>query len=314
MVKNNKRWLKISVECDPVLVAAITDFMVGVLEAGVEVSVEDTFDSRIVNGYVDNHQEEDSSDQLGQLEVHLKLLTEIFGVAEPVISTEVVGESDWAESWKQHFHPFAIIPGLIIGPSWEPYNVNQDEQLIVMDPGMAFGTGHHPTTMMAARLIRRVLEEDSDMSVCDVGTGTGILAMAAALIGATKVVGIDNDPEAVRAAIHNVKMNDLSERISISGQQLSDVKGSFSVVVANIIHDVLLELADDFARLTRDSGYLIVSGILSGEQSTSMIDCFSERGFSCTAKEQEKEWAALLFVHNSGQIRDSDGKDSAITN
>lgn len=300
MVKNKKRWLKISVESDPILVAAITDFMVGALEAGVEVSVEDTYDSRIVNGYLDCYgPEQDSSDQLNQLQVHLKLLTEIFGVTEPVISTEVIGERNWAENWKQHFHPFAIIPGLIIAPSWEPYTVDQDERLIIMDPGMAFGTGHHPTTMMAARLIHRVLRENREISVCDVGTGTGILAMAAALFGSREVEGIDNDPEAVQAATDNVKMNNLAERISISGQQLSDIKRHFSLVVANIIHDVLLELADDLTMLTKDSGYLIVSGILCGEQTTSMIDCFGERGFTCIGQEQEKEWSALLFIRKN---------------
>ncbi len=301
MVKKKKRWLKISVECDPVLVAAVTDFMVGILEAGIEVSVEDTVDSRIVNGYFDcTDSGGDSPHQLDQLKVHLELLTEVFGVAEPVISTELIGERHWAENWKQHFHPFAIIPGLIIAPSWEPYTINHDEQLIVMDPGMAFGTGHHPTTVMAARLIRRVLEENNGMSACDVGTGTGVLAMAAALFGANEVVGIDNDPEAVQAATNNVKINNLTERISISGQQLSDIKSPFSLVVANIIHDVLQELADDLTRLTRDSGYLIVSGILCGEQTTSMIDCFGMRGFACIAREQEKEWSTLLFGRRSG--------------
>ncbi len=296
----DKKWLKISIECDPSLVGALEDYLVGILDAGVEVSVEDAIGSRVVNGYLSCHGPEiEFSEQLGKLDTHLKLLADLFLVDKPSLTKEMIDNQDWAENWKKHFHPFAIIPGLIIGPSWEPYQPRDGELLITMDPGMAFGTGHHPTTTLSVRLIQQVMKKNQESTVLDVGTGTGILAMAAALWGAKKVVGVDNDPEAVEAAWKNIQANRLDKVVGVSDADLATLAHPFSLVVANIIHDVLLELADDFVHLTEKNGHLILSGILVGEQTENIIDCFEKRGFSLVVHEQLKEWSGLLFARLS---------------
>lgn len=295
----NERWLKISVQCDPQLVDSVVDFMVGVMDAGVEVGVENRPLTRMINGFcLDYDRTQDQNGKMKMLENHLKLLAEIFDVAVPTSTVEIVDDLDWANNWKKHFHPFALVPSLIIAPTWENVELEAGEQLIVMDPGMAFGTGQHPTTALSAQFIQQCVLGQEDLTVLDVGTGTGVLGMAAALFGAERVLGIDNDPEAVKVAQKNIGINELGEKMRVSDVPLSHINQSFSLVVANIIHDVLFEMADDLYRLTIDSGNLILSGILKGDQTISMIDCFTKRGLTLVASDEKEEWAGLLFAKN----------------
>ena len=148
------------------------------------------------------------------------------------------------------------------------------------------------------RCIKEVLESsDADQRLLDVGTGTGILGIAAALFGAAEVLGIDNDPDAVSAAKENVVRNRLQQSMQVSLTPLSRLEGSYDVVVANIIHDVLVEMSADLIRLTAAGGVLILSGILVGEQVESVVTLFTEAGFSLEKEEASGEWAALMFVH-----------------
>jgi len=295
----SKKWLKISVTCDPQMVSAVTDFMVGIMEAGVEVGVEDKLLTRVVNGYLQHHSHPDEMNQtVDQLKSHLTLLADIFTVDVPEITIETVEDQDWSSNWKKHFHPFAIVPSLIIAPTWEKYQPGEGEQLIEMDPGMAFGTGHHPTTTISVRLIQEVILGGEGVTVLDVGTGTGVLGMAALLFGATSVLGIDNDPEAVTVAKKNVSANNLDTKMELSISSLSEIKQTFSLVVANIIHDVLFEMADELSRVTDYSGHLILSGILHGKQTESMIKTFENRGMTLIRCERKKEWSGMLFKKN----------------
>jgi ribosomal protein L11 methyltransferase len=177
----------------------------------------------------------------------------------------------------------------VIAPSWEEYAAQSGEKVIVMDPGMAFGTGHHATTSMAAALVLETVAA----TVLDVGCGTGILAMTAALSGAGRVLAIDNDPLAVTAARENVARNGLSDKIEVSGDAVSSVSGSFQVVIANIVHDTLVDLAFDLVRPTVLGGYLILSGILAGEQEESITRHFAALGCALNDQRRRDEWVAL---------------------
>ena len=147
------------------------------------------------------------------------------------------------------------------------------------------------------KCIKEVLESsDTDQRLLDVGTGTGILGIAAALFGAVEVLGIDNDPEAVSAAKENVARNRLQKSMQVSLAPLSTLEVSYDVVVANIIHDVLVELSADLIRLTTSGGVLILSGILIGEQVESVVSLFTEAGISLKKEQVSGEWAALMFV------------------
>ena len=270
-------WLTATIILNPILEEAVVDFLVGVMAGAVEQTVNDKNQDLTLNVYFE---EKDQSKQLranlqAKVEQQLSELADIFRVEIPEISWDLIEDQDWSSNWKVHFKPFTITRGLTIVPTWEEYQPEENEQVIIMDPGMAFGTGHHATTSMSLDLLRKVVTSSGgDISVLDVGCGTGILGMGAALFGADKALGIDNDPEAVRVAIENVALNEGAASMEVTQTPLQDLKESFGCIVANIIHDVLLTMKDDFYRLLPQNGDLILSGILHGEQEQNIIKQF----------------------------------------
>jgi ribosomal protein L11 methyltransferase len=292
-----KRWLKITIETDPVMVEPIGDFLVGVLEAGVETGAVDEPNFGTLTCYLQkaNPDPQEVKEIVTRISSYLAELAKVFAAPVPTLTASFFEEEDWSSTWKEHFKPFAIVPGLVIAPTWEEYQPNVGEAVITMDPGMAFGTGHHATTSLSLELLRRTLVAGSALRVLDVGTGTGILGMAAMLFGAASVLGIDNDPEATAAASDNVKRNSLDDRMLVSLTPLGELSGSYQIVVANIVHDVLLELAENLTRLTDVGGFLILSGILVGEQVAHIERFFIDQGFKLLDLEERKEWAALRF-------------------
>lgn len=293
-----KTWLKITITTDPVLIDPLSDFLMGVTDAGVEIGVDDQTVLQTLNVYLAEADLAQSEKDriIGQISAYLAEIAAIFQVDRPVMTTSDFAEEDWGSTWKKHFIPFAIVPDLIIAPTWEQYQAVPGETVIVMDPGMAFGTGHHATTSLSLALLRDVVRSTSGIRVLDVGTGTGILGMAAALFGAAEVLGIDNDPLAVAAADENVRRNGLEKIMQVAATPLASLPGSYSLVVANIIHDTLLEMAPILGQLTEPAGALILSGILQGPQTENIVDCFQQRGFRLERCEQLAEWSALLLI------------------
>ncbi len=291
-------WLKLTITTTVVLVDAISDFMVGVIGAGVEVGVEDFVEKRILNSYLEskNLSEDEIQTTVLQVESHLAELADIFQVARPELQATTIYEEDWGNNWKKHFIPFAVVPGLIIAPTWEEYSPSSKERVIKMDPGMAFGTGHHPTTSMSISLIEKALKDKQNATVLDVGTGTAVLGIAALLYGAEHVLGVDNDIEAVMAGRDNVALNDFSDKMDVSQEDVADINGQYSLVVANIIHDVLQILRQDLIKNIAIGGELVLSGLIAGEQVESIISTFT-KGDILVLEEQvfEGEWAALRF-------------------
>ena len=194
-----------------------------------------------------------------------------------------------------HFKPFTILPGLVIAPTWEEYQALPGEKVLVMDPGMAFGTGHHTTTRLCLEYVAEVVQAEGGVEMLDVGTGTGILSMAALLLGAGTVLGIDNDPDAVAAAVENVKYNKMQDKIQVSIESLSELKGRFPLVVANIVHDVLVSMAQDISRITAFGGTLVLAGLLTGSQADNIKKVFRLQGFELLGQIESDEWAALKF-------------------
>ena len=299
--KKTSFWLKAHIETDPILEEAIVDYLVGVIGASVEQSVDTEGPALHLNAFMEEENPDTKSQKILQenIESHLKELAIIFNVEKPAITWEQIEDQDWSNNWKVHFKPFAITKGLTISPTWEDYTAQDSEQVITMDPGMAFGTGHHATTSLTLDFIREILTTDKKQTVLDVGTGTGILGMGAALFGATRVLGIDNDPEAVRVATENVTLNNLDSVMEVSVVALQQINEPFNLIVANIIHDALVTMTEDFHRILSTSGNLILSGILHGKQEENIIQVFSGCGFTFTEKKQQEEWAALHFFKNS---------------
>lgn len=291
-------WLKLTIKSDPVLVEPICDFLVGIIDAGVETGAKDELLYGTVNGYVEqsNPSQEEIDAVLEQVAAYLAELAAIFDVKEPTLSHTMIEEEDWGKTWKEHFKPFAIIPGLIIAPTWEEYEPGADELVITMDPGMAFGTGHHATTFLALGFLKETISGRSGLQVLDVGTGTGILGMASLLFGAESVLAVDNDPEAVMAAADNVRVNKMADRMEVSVAAIESIEATYSVVVANIVHDVLTGMADELARVTAPGGTLILSGILIEKQVDSILETFGKRGFSLVKQGDRQEWSALKLL------------------
>ena len=172
-----------------------------------------------------------------------------------------VSEQDWANEWKQYFHVTHVGKSLVIKPSWEKYAPKEGEHVIEIDPGMAFGTGMHHTTNMMMERLEKVITPDS--TVFDVGTGSGILAIAAAMLGAKSVKAVDIDAVAVRVAKENVADNGLSDQIEVrEGDLLHGTEGKADVIIANIIADIVIMLLQDIPQKLNDDGVLLASGII----------------------------------------------------
>lgn len=173
-------------------------------------------------------------------------------------------QQDWLAEWKKHFQPFALVKDVWVVPSWLEVPP-QAQSILKIDPGMAFGTGTHATTQMAAKFIYLLQKQNSDIfpnwDILDVGTGTAILAMLAAKYGAQSVLGVEIDPEARRVARENVELNHC-KNVMIVEEQIEDLDSSYDVVIANIIDGVLIKIREDLARLTTTNGHLFVTGIL----------------------------------------------------
>ena len=205
-----RQWLKITFACPAVLLEAAGDLLAVLSGSGVEQSPP-TAEGAAVSGFFelrdegDAHPPERAEAVVGLVEARMAELFALYR-QEPVRATHtLLADEDWATSWQQYFKPFAIVPGLVIKPSWEAYAPAAGERVIEMDPGMAFGTGQHASTRMALGLIAARLEQDPCTRALDVGTGTGILAMATALFGCTEVMAVDNDPDAVAAIAQHLR-------------------------------------------------------------------------------------------------------------
>lgn len=214
------------------------------------------------------------------------------GVTAPQLRFESVAETAWAESWKEHFPPLVIGERLFVHPPWID-DVPAGRIAIRIDPGMAFGTGQHASTRGCLELLEEAVRETSATRVLDIGTGSGILAIAAAKLGAVEVCAVDTDPDACRVAIENAAANEVSERIGVFGS-LESAKGTFEIILANLFAPQLVEMTEEIVQRLSPEGWLIGSGILKSEVST-VIDAWSAARLRLYAQRQEGEWVAVAF-------------------
>ena len=209
------------------------------------------------------------------------------------LTRQELAEEDWADNWKKYFEPARITHDLTIVPSWTDYEVTTGEKVIKLDPGMAFGTGTHPTTKMSLFALEQVLRNGE--IVLDVGTGSGVLSIASSLLGAKEIFAYDLDDVAVRVAQENIALNAGTENIHVAaGDLLKGVDIEADVIVANILADILVNLTDDAYRLLKDEGYLIMSGIIS-EKWNLVRESAEAAGFFLETHMIQGEWNACVF-------------------
>jgi ribosomal protein L11 methyltransferase len=208
------------------------------------------------------------------------------------ISYSKIDDEDWAESWKAHFAPQRISRKIVVKPSWRRYAPDPEEIVVEIDPGMAFGTGTHPTTEMCIRMIEKYLKRGD--TFLDVGTGSGILLIVAAKLGAGKLRGVDIDPHAVEIARTNLLRNRIdSVRFEVAPANFTDgATGSFDLVAANITADVIGGMLDRIPGLLSPGGTLIVSGIIDADEHA-MAEKMRSCGLEVFERRGREEWVAL---------------------
>lgn len=214
-------------------------------------------------------------------------------VGQVTVESQELAEEDWADNWKKYYEPARITHDLTIVPSWTDYEASAGEKVIKLDPGMAFGTGTHPTTKMSLFALEQVLRGGE--TVIDVGTGSGVLSIASSLLGAKTIYAYDLDDVAVRVAQENIDLNQGTDNIHVAaGDLLKGFGQEADVIVANILADILVLLTDDAYRLVKDQGYLILSGIIS-EKLDMVLEAAFSAGFFLETHMVQGEWNALVF-------------------
>lgn len=213
----------------------------------------------------------------------------------PEADVEVVSveQSDWANNWKKYYKPIRVGKSIVIKPSWEPYEKQDGDVIVELDPGMAFGTGTHETTRMCMELLERFVKPET--TVLDVGCGSGILSITSLLLGAKSIVGVDIDPVAVDVAVENGERNGFCPpRYVIKKGNLADeIEGMFDIAVANIVADAIKMLAPDVKRFIKPEGYFICSGIIE-DRIDDVKECLNSLGYNIIEVLRQGEWAAML--------------------
>ena len=210
------------------------------------------------------------------------------------ISLTKLKAEDWENGWKQYYKTFNITDDLVIVPAWEDYDKKEDEKVIILDSGMAFGTGTHETTKMCVSMIEKTVNENTG-KILDIGTGSGILSIAASLYGGEDITAIDIDPLAVKIAKENVMLNGKSDVIDVSeGDLLKTISGKYDLIIANIVADIIKELIPHIKNYLTESGKFIISGIIK-EREEEVLLFAKENGFNIEIVDSQGGWSAMLL-------------------
>ena len=248
------------------------------------------FEGAIVKGYLP--ESDNLIDLIETIKVSIKALEKHnidTGLGE-LITTEIF-EEDWANEWKKYYKPRHVTDSIVIKPTWEEYEAKEGDLVIEMDPGGAFGTGTHETTMMCIQALEGHVKQDT--TVYDIGCGSGILAVAAAKLGAKEVYAVDLDEAAVEASLSNVSINHVEDKVTVLHGNLMDLlKEPADVVVANIIADVIIFLSKTIHRFMHEESVFIASGIII-DKKDEVLEALEKNGLEILHVEVQGEWVAI---------------------
>ena len=300
------QWIEIAIELEQHLQDPVANFLI---EQGAEgvITDEDIIDPlterikpdkknyKLLRAYL--KKDNGSQKKIESLNHYIKSLVEIHSLSSPPeLKLTITKEEDWNKKWQKFFSTTRIGKRIIIKPSWEIFLPEEGDLLIEMDPGMAFGTGTHATTRMCLKVLETIMQEPSQpiQSMLDVGIGSGILSIAGAKLGIPSIVGIDIDPIALRYAQKNIDTNGASEQIELREVSLQKLEGTYDLVVANILSDILIKLRKDLYHHLADDGFLILSGILA-ENASKLERKFASLKLTACATYSDTDWICLVL-------------------
>jgi ribosomal protein L11 methyltransferase len=301
-----RAWLELSVAADLEAVEAVSEILGRVAPVGTSVEpafelVDEGLGARvdasrpaIVRAYLPAADEAASARAIAEASEALGHL-QAFGL-RPIgeLTTRIVREADWAEAWKEHFPVLRVGRRLVIRPTWRAHEPLPGDVVVALDPGMAFGTGLHPTTRLCLAALERLADRGAldGVRVLDVGCGSGILALAALRLGAASALGVDTDAIAVDATRANAERNDLGDRVAAREGSLPSGEDPFGVVLANLIAGVLIPLAPRLLDELGADGTLLASGIFI-DREAEVADAFEAAGLAVAGRDAEGDWVAL---------------------
>lgn len=306
----DKNWMEVTVVTSSEAVEPVSGLF---YSCGVTVSIEDSedveykknhktdwdyFDEKLFNiesgavikGYF--REDENFEKHLNYIKDGVEKLEEFgFDKGNGQVFANKVNEEEWENNWKKYYKPTKVGEKIVVKPIWEDYSKKDGEFVVELDPGMAFGTGTHETTRMCIKGLEKNVKNNS--VVFDIGTGSGILAIAASRLGASKTIGVDLDPVAVDSAKKNVGYNNIENIEILHGNLMEVVEGKADIVVANIIADIIILLADDVKKFIKEGGIFISSGIINTKEEE-VVSKLKEAGFEIVEINREADWVSVI--------------------
>jgi len=281
-------WLEISIEIHPVAFEALSAFLFDMGCTGLASGNSKQFE---LKGYLPLEQDEGGIRR--KIEAFFGELERIFPeAARATLKLTRMKNQDWSRNWRKFFHPQQITSNLMILPPWEEVPALAKGHIIRIDPGPAFGTGQHATTQMCLKAMEKVTLV-RPWTMLDVGTGSGILAIYAAMLRAEKVLALDIDPEAVRWAKKNIRLNGTSGAIELSMKPLAELRGAFTLLVANLLPEEIFRLLPQFPRLILPGGWLILSGFMK-VHTKEMRKLLDGHGLRDRETLFQRDWACMI--------------------
>lgn len=308
------KWIEVTIKTTTEAVEAITNILDDLRTGGVMIEdpkdfffqkkneldwdyvEEEVFNKRNIEGVLIKTYISEERNVMELVEIIKQKVSALTGfgidIGEGSVSLGQVNEEDWANEWKKYYKPTKIGEKLVVKPTWEDYEVQDGDLVIELDPGMAFGTGTHETTTMCMRELEKYVTEDS--KVFDIGCGSGILAIAAAKLGAKDVIAVDLDEVAVKVAAENVAHNHVQDSVQVLHGNLIDVvSDKADIVVANIIADIIKILARDVHSCMKEDAVFISSGIIHAKVNE-VKESLIENGFEIIEVKTLGEWNAIV--------------------
>ena len=301
MSVENKTYWEVGIEINPICADILCDIIQSNFECEGIVTAEETYKNLemiattenllkayIVADCIDLDEMQSFFHSQRQDLIDLNIFQEDIGTWNISVNKQEI--VDWSKKWKEHWKPSKISERIVICPTWEQYDKKDDEIVVNIDPGNAFGTGTHATTQLCVKACEKYMEQGA--TVADVGCGSGILAICAKKLGAKIADAVDNDPTAVETSIINADVN--NETIDFK-TATSDILESnkYDFVFANILHNVLAEIMPDLKRIMKIGAKIVLSGILEEKQQV-VIDAFERNNLKLVEKMQQKEWVAFV--------------------